>query len=366
MIVRDEEAVIARCLRSVRDHITHWLIVDTGSQDKTIEIVSESLREIPGHLVSLPWRGFPNSRNDALCLAREFADYVLFIDADDVLIVTRSARELRTLTRDYYWFFAYQGAIRHRRIALVSSSLDCSWTGETHEFLSGLDSEGVRGGALNTISLNYAHDGARSRSETTPHNDIARMQEELKATGSARLMFYLALTYLSVPDFKNAKKYFLKRTRTQEGDEEEIWYSTYQLARLKEQEEPLNDEAIRASYIEAIQLRPERAEPYVDLARYLRQTGHCNDALNLLQYARALKLPEDGVLVDIAAYGWKLLDEYATTAANLDQLLVAHGTLVRALKIQHIPAADKVRMIENKLAIKRAMKKLSLYANALN
>ena len=35
MIVRDESAVIERCLASVRPHVDHWVIVDTGSVDDT-------------------------------------------------------------------------------------------------------------------------------------------------------------------------------------------------------------------------------------------------------------------------------------------------------------------------------------------
>ena len=35
MIVKNEAHVIRRCLDSVRPHITHWVIVDTGSTDRT-------------------------------------------------------------------------------------------------------------------------------------------------------------------------------------------------------------------------------------------------------------------------------------------------------------------------------------------
>ena len=39
MIVRDEAAIIARCLRSVRDKIDTWVICDTGSTDGTPSLV---------------------------------------------------------------------------------------------------------------------------------------------------------------------------------------------------------------------------------------------------------------------------------------------------------------------------------------
>ena len=38
MIVRDEEAVLARCLQSVRAAVDEMILVDTGSLDGTREI----------------------------------------------------------------------------------------------------------------------------------------------------------------------------------------------------------------------------------------------------------------------------------------------------------------------------------------
>lgn len=38
MIVKNEEAVLARCLDSVRDAVDEIVIVDTGSTDRTKEI----------------------------------------------------------------------------------------------------------------------------------------------------------------------------------------------------------------------------------------------------------------------------------------------------------------------------------------
>lgn len=40
MIVKDEEAHIARCLDSVADLVDEIIVVDTGSTDRTVEIVS--------------------------------------------------------------------------------------------------------------------------------------------------------------------------------------------------------------------------------------------------------------------------------------------------------------------------------------
>jgi glycosyltransferase involved in cell wall biosynthesis len=87
MIVKNESAVIERCLASLRDHIDAWVIVDTGSTDNTKEKIRKSLEGIPGALHERPWRNFGSNRSEAVALAYESGcDYFLFFDADDVLL----------------------------------------------------------------------------------------------------------------------------------------------------------------------------------------------------------------------------------------------------------------------------------------
>ena len=86
MIVKNEKDVIRRCLDSVIPVIDYWVIVDTGSEDGTQKIILDHLKNIPGELHERPWKNFEYNRNEALDLARECADYILFMDADDTLV----------------------------------------------------------------------------------------------------------------------------------------------------------------------------------------------------------------------------------------------------------------------------------------
>lgn len=58
MIVRNEAAVVRRCLASVKHLIDYWVIIDTGSDDGTQQIIREFLQEIPGELHERPWIDF--------------------------------------------------------------------------------------------------------------------------------------------------------------------------------------------------------------------------------------------------------------------------------------------------------------------
>jgi len=80
MIVRDAERTIARCLDSVKDAVDEIVVVDTGSADRTREIVSRYTDRI----YDFPWiDDFAAARN--FSFERATKDYILWLDADDYL-----------------------------------------------------------------------------------------------------------------------------------------------------------------------------------------------------------------------------------------------------------------------------------------
>jgi glycosyltransferase involved in cell wall biosynthesis len=81
MIVRDEEAVLSRCLDSVADVVDEIVIVDTGSTDATVAIAREHKATVLHHDFSPV--DFAAARNAGLARAR--GDNVLVLDADESL-----------------------------------------------------------------------------------------------------------------------------------------------------------------------------------------------------------------------------------------------------------------------------------------
>ena len=81
MIVKDEEKTIERCLDSIRDIVDEIIIVDTGSKDKTKQIVSQYTDKI----YDFDWiEDFSKARNFSFSKATK--DYILWLDADDVFL----------------------------------------------------------------------------------------------------------------------------------------------------------------------------------------------------------------------------------------------------------------------------------------
>jgi len=86
MIVRDEEAVLERALRSVAGVVDAVCVVDTGSTDGTLALAAR----LGAHVARAPWSDdFAAARNRSLELARETvgaAGHVLVLDADEELV----------------------------------------------------------------------------------------------------------------------------------------------------------------------------------------------------------------------------------------------------------------------------------------
>ena len=81
MIVKNEEDVLERCLKSAAELVDEIIIVDTGSTDRTKEIAAR----FTGKIFDFPWRDdFAAARNESFSHAS--MDYCMWLDADDVLL----------------------------------------------------------------------------------------------------------------------------------------------------------------------------------------------------------------------------------------------------------------------------------------
>lgn len=93
MIVKNEEEFLPRCLASVTDVVDEIIVVDTGSEDRTVEIAESFGAKIYHH----PWQNsFSLHRNQSLEYAT--CDWVLILDADEELERV-DIEKLKTATR---------------------------------------------------------------------------------------------------------------------------------------------------------------------------------------------------------------------------------------------------------------------------
>ncbi len=134
MIVRDEEEVLGQCLQSVRPLVEEIVICDTGSLDSTKKIAA-GYADV---LFDVLWEdNFARARNASFSKAS--GDYILWLDADDVVTPKNAARLLRLkerLERDSpdTVFCPYRsGGLCYERERILKNDPRALWRGRVHE-----------------------------------------------------------------------------------------------------------------------------------------------------------------------------------------------------------------------------------------
>ncbi len=190
MIVKNEEAVLGRCLDSVANITDEIVIVDTGSNDKTKAIAAG----YDAKIYDFTWiDDFAAARNYAFDQAS--CEYILWLDADDIIQAADQVKLLAlknsldpaidSVTMHYNLGYDDYGNViaSLRRNRLVKRSKNFRWIGAVHEFLE------VNGQILNSeIAVSHSslhHDSDRN----------LRIYQKRLASGecfSPRDMYYYA------------------------------------------------------------------------------------------------------------------------------------------------------------------------------
>lgn len=301
MIVKNEAAVIRRCLESVAPHIDAWVICDTGSTDGTQKIIRDFFaeRRISGELLDITWRNFSQARNEALSRSRASTlqfDGILLIDADMELIVSDPLWRQK-LTRPAYHVPQRSDTLTYWNTRIVHRDLDCRYIGATHEYLqtphppNNVDGDKV-------LMLDHA-DGANRPEKTA--RDIALLLGELEQDPhNVRAMFYLAETYWYSRVYVAARQYYQLRAAAG-GWDEEVWFSTMRIAQCHRELGAIPDFITTA--LAAHQMRPHRAEPLHLLARHFRDAGQHESAMLFAEAGEKIPYPRsDKLFVDDAVY----------------------------------------------------------------
>lgn len=352
MIVKDEAKVIARSLASTRPFIDAWAIVDTGSSDGTQAVIREALCGVPGELYERPWRDFGTNRTEALELAKGRADYTLIIDADEVL-EAKAGFAWPALTLDAYQLRTELGDLGYYRTQLVRSSLPWRYEGVLHEVLA-CESRFTQG-KLEGLVNRPRTDGARSADPEKYLKDAAVFEQALKREPrNTRYVFYLAQSYRDAGlDEASLAQY--RRRATLGGWEEEVWYSMFQIAcQLEKLARP--EPEVLTAYLDAHQLRPQRAESLCELARYLRLRSKHALAYVFARQAAETAMTGDTLFVHTSTYGWRARDEWSIAAYYVGKYEEALGLTNALLDNPALPAAERARVQANREFSVRALK----------
>lgn len=358
MIVKDEVGVLPRLFRSVKDYIDYYVIVDTGSNDDTIELIKREMSGygIDGEVHERKWVNFGVNRQQALELAVEAgkADWLLFIDADEELGVSDPKFYEKLEPGTSYDVEKHHGGTRYAVPHLVNiRSCRYRWEGPVHNYLVTLEGPKARALRKDVWIIYHQGEGAKSRGMTPEQKylrDAKLLQEDLRKTpGNARSQFYLGQSYRDAGRLEQAIKAYKKRA-AMKGWAEETFMAQLEVGRLAVRVGK-SEQIVLRELLAAYNLRPARAEPLYELARYFRQNKMYGKAFLFAKAGVHTKRPNDSLFVSQAVYDWQLLDELGVSAYWVEEYSESKAACEKLLeRIEQglaVPDADQKRIRDN-------------------
>ncbi len=357
MIVKDEEDTMERCLKAVAPYIKYWVIVDTGSKDKTKEVITSTMEElgIPGELHERPWVNFEVNRTESLNLAKGKCDYRWIIDADDTFFPeSPSVNPFAGLddSADCYQILYKLNQLQYHRAQIVKSNQNWVYKGVLHEYLY-LDEEKIEVTQVPVKGCYVMADISplkRAGSLEEKYSNDAKILEDalVKEPTNERYMFYLAQSYRDSNQLEKAIETYQKRI-DMKGWEEEVYYSMYMIAKISERMGKPDSEVVEL-YSKAWEYRPARLEAVFHTMRKLRDQGRHLIAFAYGDVAVKTKGTGDILFIEPEIWQWRLLDEYSLAAyyiGNPEISLEKTMAIVKAPFFKDILPEEQVRLKKN-------------------
>jgi hypothetical protein len=257
MIMRDEEHIITRALDSVKNIVSSVYIHDTGSEDKSIEVVKKWLEDnnVPGDVKFCPWKNFGHNRSELFKDLYNHPDpriskceYIFWVDCDEVLITnpddplsypTKEHAEMlykflnavgNSNNANMFLVLTIYGSLKYRRNQICRNNQLYNWDFPVHEILRGTESNVCC--YIDFIYLLARKQGNSSKNPDRYKKDAEMFLEYLEEhPNEPRSVFYLAQTYESV-DREKAIEWYKKRIELTTGYHDERYIACLRLGRI--------------------------------------------------------------------------------------------------------------------------------------
>lgn len=303
MIVKDEEASLARCLSSIQGLADEIIIVDTGSTDKTKEIAAQFTRNI----FDFSWcDDFAAARNESMKQAT--GDWILILDADEVLssahfpvlqqaLYNKTVAGYRLLTRNYSndsslsgWMPVQvdesmplqtaQGWYPSVKVRLFRRHQDYAFSGKIHEMVD----EAIQrhAGTLAFLDVPVHHTGTvnGNTAKAEKYLELGK-QKVFDNPTDAKAYYELGIHYKEVGDYARAEEAFMQSLSLDDSSISPM----LNLAIVQQKQEKF-DTAMEA-YRQVLNIKTDHPEAHDGLGFCYFKKGDFPQALN--HYLRALK-----------------------------------------------------------------------------
>jgi glycosyltransferase involved in cell wall biosynthesis len=200
VLTKNDEAIVAKCLESIKDQDWEIIAVDSYSTDKTLEILKKyKIKAYQNHFTD-----FSSQRNYALSLTK--GDWILYLDSDEV-VTDEFKKEVNSIVSSdhenytaYFvqrsnYFLGKKWSYTDRMQRLFKKEKFISWEGKLHETAHFKGSVGQ----INAPIFHFTHRILEQMIEKT--NECSDYEAELRIKASHPLMTPLRFIRVMITGF---------------------------------------------------------------------------------------------------------------------------------------------------------------------
>jgi glycosyltransferase involved in cell wall biosynthesis len=347
MIVKNEAPIIGAFLENVRPLIDSWAIMDTGSDDGTVEIIQKTMNGIPGRLESMEWIGFAKSRNAAIEMAHGMGDYLLFLDADDRPVWAGEVDAIkRQLTHSLHYGTLTEGQSKYTRLVFMKNGANSRYRGVIHEVLIPERGEDI-GAIVQDFAIERGTIGVSNRSTRGKdkfRNDIELLEAALldgtDVDFTERYRFYLAQSYRDCGEIQKAIENYQIRYNMPGGYQQERYVAAMNVGQLLTNiRAPISE--ILLKYFQAREIDPFRSEAFHRVAELARRNNMWRLAFDNAVRARDTATPSDRLFIDTSVAQWRALFEISVSAWYVGDIEEGRKACLSLLDSPHTPKKIK-------------------------
>ena len=303
IMIKNEERIIKRCIDRALTIADAICISDTGSTDKTLEILNEYLPtlSIPAKVVNHEWKNFGHNRTLSFQASADYCKelewnpeftYGLLLDGDMNFVMTDKFQK-EDLTANGYRIIQRNSHLEYYNTRFVKLGYPWRCVGVTHEYWDGSECE-----ALNTVYIEDIGDGGCKDDKFIRDERLLRqgLEEEPK---NERYMFYLAQTLKDLKKLPESIEMYKRRINAG-GWFEEVWYSMYIISKLYYELGNLTE--MEYWGMKAYDFNKNRAENLYFLTRVFRELSQHHKAWHYMKLGASIKKPNDLLFLELDVY----------------------------------------------------------------
>lgn len=353
MIVKNESKIIERLLESVLPIIDSYCICDTGSDDDTIEKITNYFKnKKQGKIISEPFINFEYNRNFVIHEAKKMnTSHILVMDADMKLEIGNSFDKKMLSENDIYFLYQGTSSFFYKNVRIFKNHPEIKYVGVTHEYVSypnHFSSKLIEKDSLFILDIG---DGGCKQNKF--QRDILLLEKEtIQHPNEPRSWFYLANSYRDTRQFENAIRCYQERIKLG-GWDQEVWSSWYSIGNCYfELNQP--EKAISAM-LSAFEVCNKRFENIHRIIRYYRENSKNKLANFFYQQVQEIlkKYPstnQDFLFYEADVISYKLDYEFSIIAyyndyRNIEKAIVSiykycHDENIRSTTLKNLEFYD--------------------------